>query len=237
MLTRGTIALAAAVLCLAFWTACIAENHVVGPSVERAIIPTATAANSPTERQIKKKVEEDKLTVDSPDMPIKEAMDMISDKHRIPIIFDNEALKSAAFDPTANPVGMPIKDLSLRSALNLILGQYNLTYLIKDEVLQITTTDKANTILNISIYDVRDLVSQPGGGFDQTAIGQLMTVITTTIAAPTWATSSGMGTVQPFSNGGICVLVVSQTQSVHEEIEKLLGDLRTFMPKQEAKVR
>ena len=125
---------------------------------------------------------------------------------------------------------MQVKDISIRSALNLVLSQRNLNYLIRDEVLLITTQDKANSCLTLSIYDVRDLVSDANHAPDQNAVTQLTTVITTTLASPTWNTVGGQGTIQPFTNNGICVLVISQTQEVHEQIEQLLTDLRTFKP-------
>jgi hypothetical protein len=74
-----------------------------------------------------------------------------------------------------------------------------------------------------------DLVSDAANHFpDQNAVNQLTTVITTTLAGPTWNSSGGPATIQPFTNNGICVLVISQTQDVHEQIDQLLADLRTF---------
>ena len=60
---------------------------------------------------------------------------ILSDKYHIPIMFDTAALRDATIDPSTTPVGIVVKDISLRSALKLVLSEHNLTYVVKDEVL------------------------------------------------------------------------------------------------------
>ena len=57
------------------------------------------------------------------------------------------------------PVAKTLKDISLRSALKLILRDLGLTYLIEDEVLQITTPEEAETRLITVVYPVKDLAA------------------------------------------------------------------------------
>ena len=60
-----------------------------------------------------------------------------------------------------------ISGISLRSALRLLLGDIDLTYLIKDEVMKITTKEKAAENMIIKVYPVGDLVmplNSMGGG-------------------------------------------------------------------------
>jgi hypothetical protein len=52
----------------------------------------------------------------------------------------------------------------LKSALKILLGQYNLTYLIKDDVLQVTSKLTADNELVHKVYPVADLVIPVGGG-------------------------------------------------------------------------
>ena len=56
------------------------------------------------------------------------------------------------------PVTRSLKGITLRSALRLMLGAMDLTYVIKDEVLLITTPDKASNELATKVYPVADLV-------------------------------------------------------------------------------
>src|SRR4029079_5581552 len=211
------------------------------------------------------------------------------------------------------PVTIDIRnDISLKSALKLILEQFRLTYVIKDEVLKITSQDVRRGELIQKVYQVGDLIipipnfipngreginaalregyarnnfpgatggigmpgpvtvagneqgsnvntainpslyaqmqkagipivggsgqngssSSPTGAFGpgglkggaQADFDSLITLITSTIAAPTWDDVGGQGTIQPFNTN--LSLVVSQTQEVHEQIADLLQQLR-----------
>jgi von Willebrand factor type A domain len=132
------------------------------------------SSTNPTEQKILNTLSDQKTSVDVAEQPLAEWVTYLSDKFHIPIQFDTPALRDATIDPATIPVGVQVKDISLRSALKLILSQHSLTYVIKDEVLMITTNDKANTQLVTKVYPVADLVlpvqtiqpnnSQLGGG-------------------------------------------------------------------------
>ena len=84
----------------------------------------------------------------------------IADEYNIPIIFDKAALEEVAISPESE-VSVNLRNVSLRSALNIMLkepGLEDLTYVIDDEVLLITTEEKANATLKVKVYPVADLV-------------------------------------------------------------------------------
>src|SRR5436190_7129000 len=168
-----------------FIASAIAADKQTGSDSDHAIVPTAPAL-TPTEQKIKSKLDQ-KVSINLADRPLSEWIVYLSDKYHLPIQFDTAAIKDAAIDPSTTPVGMQVKDSPIRSALKLVLGQHNLTYVIADDVLLVTTQDKANAQLTLSIYDVRDLVSDANHDFNQNAVTQLTTVITATLAAPTWS--------------------------------------------------
>ena len=67
------------------------------------------------------------------------------------------------------PVTINLQNVTLRSALRLMLKRMQLTYIIKDEVLMITTPEEAESELIAKVYPVADLVipievPQTGGG-------------------------------------------------------------------------
>jgi hypothetical protein len=65
------------------------------------------------------------------------------------------------------PVSITLKNVTLRSFLRLMLRELDLTYMIKDEVMQITTIEAAEQNLVNKVYPVGDLVVpiiQLGGG-------------------------------------------------------------------------
>ncbi len=133
------------------------------------------ASNSPAEQHILTALTNDKTTLEFTEVPLNDVINYIKDRHHIEVTFDVNALRDAAIDPTALPVSINVHDLTLRSALKLILSQFQLTYVIENEVLLITTKDKANTMLKTKVYPVADLVLpiqsqqanpfQMGGGF------------------------------------------------------------------------
>ena len=107
------------------------------------------------------------------DTPLKEVVDDIAFNNNIPIVLDTKALEELGVD-TAQPITRNLKGVTLRSALRLMLNELELTYIIKDEVLQITTPDKAESQLITKVYPVGDLVipvisggGQFGGGGGQ----------------------------------------------------------------------
>lgn len=104
--------------------------------------------------------------------PLSDVVTYISTLHEIPIRLDEAALTGEGIGPDTE-VKMVMSGISLRSALKLMLedvGGIQLTYIIEDEVMKITTQTKADEKLQTRVYPVADLVIpvQPlGGGFGQ----------------------------------------------------------------------
>ena len=155
-------------------------------------------------------------TQDSP-TPLNDVVEALATRHKIPIVIDGEALKDAGVDPSATLIAKNLKDISLRSALNLLLRDLKLSFVIDDEVLLITSQDKASASLSTKVYDVRDLV-------DKDSVDDLLKLITNTVEPGTWKDEkgTGLGGLQAFTKNGVCVLVVYQTYDVHEKVAKLL---------------
>jgi hypothetical protein len=119
---------------------------------------------APAEARISEELKKE-TSIDFQETPLQGVVDYLKDLHRIEIQLDEKALTDAGID-LETQVTKSIKGISLRSALKLVLGAYGLTYLIKDEVLLITTTDQAQTELVTKAYPVADLVIpiRSGGG-------------------------------------------------------------------------
>lgn len=89
--------------------------------------------------------------------PLQDVIDYLKDMHKIEIQIDSKALGDVGIG-TDSPVTKNLKGISLRSALRLMLHELGLTYLIKDEVLLITTPEEAENQLTTKVYPVADLV-------------------------------------------------------------------------------
>ena len=89
--------------------------------------------------------------------PLREVIAQLRDAHGIPVELDQKALEEAGVD-LDTPITQNLSGISLRSALRLLLGNIDLTYLVKNEVLLITTKEKAQENLVVKVYPVADLV-------------------------------------------------------------------------------
>jgi serpin B len=130
-----------------------------------------------------------------------------------------KSLGEEGLDPDT-PISFQISGISAASALELMLYDLDLTYAIKDNFLLILTETAQWENLNFKVYDVADLTGDHGD------LDCLIEAITSTISPDSWMEVGGEGSIVPFGNAGMRVLVVSQTQWVHNDIEKLLADLR-----------
>ena len=91
------------------------------------------------------------------DVPLEQVVASLRDQYGIEVQIDTPALDDISLDPQ-EPVTADYRGISLRSALRLMLSQLQLTYVIRDEVLMITTPEEAETELVVKVYPVADLV-------------------------------------------------------------------------------
>ncbi|MCH8922103.1 MAG: hypothetical protein IIA67_03005 [Planctomycetes bacterium] len=157
--------------------------------------------------------------------PLQDVVDFLGDFHKIKLRFDKIALEDVGVG-TDVPVTRRLKGVSLRSALRLMLRDFELTYVIEDGVLLITTPEEAETRLSTTPYPVADLVNgDPETPYspDNADFDPLIELIESTIAPDSWDANGGPGSMDGFGKAG--VLVVSQTQSVHRQIAPLLATL------------
>ncbi len=146
--------------------------------------------------------------------PLNEVMSYLADVHHFTVMLDKNALEEIPI-ATDVPITISLSDIKLASTLNLILEPLQLTYIIEDEVLKITTVNRANERMEVRIYDTRGL---EGSGYTSELLTE---VIRTSIPRARWKQSKDDeegGTVVSLSDG----LVVTQSQPVHREIAKVL---------------
>jgi RNA polymerase sigma factor (sigma-70 family) len=166
---------------------------------------------SESERKIRAALQEP-TSLDLFDVPLEEAVDTIERLHNFPIELDEKALLDIGVD-TSSPVKANYHGMSLRSALRLMLRDLELTYIIEDEYMLITTEEEQEVRLSTRIYPIRPQWNV------QTA--ELIDAITYAIKSDTWDHAGGPGTIKPLGNN----LIISQSYHVHEEIKSLLRQL------------
>jgi hypothetical protein len=111
---------------------------------------------NPTEEKIRRSL--DKPTnVEFLDLALEDAITYLKEYHNINIWMDKQTLtdEGVALD---QPITLKLAGVSLRSVLKLLLEPVQLTYLIENEVMKITTATKAGEKLATRVYPVADLV-------------------------------------------------------------------------------
>src|SRR5262249_51738862 len=96
-------------------------------------------------------------SVNFKETPLRDAIDYLRTQNAINIVPDVAALKEAGVS-LEQPLSLAVENVSLKSILNTLANQVNLTWMIKDEMLQITTHERAVGKYKQVVYPVADLV-------------------------------------------------------------------------------
>jgi|GEM_PF-4632195 len=143
-----------------------------------------------------------------------DAIDGIASDLQIPIVFDRNALSEESMDPTSETVSLPpIENISLASALKLMLDELDLTFVVKNEVLAITTKTAASEHLVTRVYrrDSNWKLTEE----------QITNAIESTVLPDSWENIGGPGAIA-IVNGG---LVINNSMKAHTEINQLFAKL------------
>ena len=148
----------------------------------------------------------------------------------ITIVPDSNALREAgiSMDQTVQ-VRFPTM-IPLKRALKLILGNVGLDYVVKDEVIMITTPKRAKGPMRRIIYYVGDLIQEtPSSQPSEADWDKIINLITTvTGGQDEWDDPS----TKPMPYYPNLSLVIKQTEGVHQQIVDLLIWVREFTDKQ-----
>jgi hypothetical protein len=164
-----TFSMAAMVLIAAgiavFW-----PGRNAGPGLAAAVAQapaTGTAdkqRSSAADRPLEAKLNE-RIDVDFVETPLKDALAYIQDRAHVPFYLKSSKLADAGIN-VDTPVSCNLKQVRLRTFLDLSLREIGLAYYDKDDLLVITTPDDAENTMEIRVYDCRDLLAmpEPAGG-------------------------------------------------------------------------
>jgi hypothetical protein len=155
--------------------------------------------------------------------PLREVVEVLKDRCHIEVLIARRALDDAGV-AAESPVTLKAKKTALGDALRAALKPLNLTCVVRDEVLLITTQEDADSLLEVQVYAVAVPMVRahpalpPAADFDT-----LIDRITNGIAPQSWDTVGGPGSCAGLLLNGTPCLVVAQTQQVHVEIARFLA--------------
>jgi hypothetical protein len=177
------------------------------------------------------------VTVTFSDSHFKDVIEYLATLSDQNIILDPGAMEQndVTYD---SPVTLKVRELSLRSTLRKVLSQFNLTYIVKDEVIYVTSKEKAKKEMVTRVYPVGDLVrgvgpladaglglrlGPLGQALDQTQMVQnaatLIEQVKSTVDPDSWGPGGGSVSFDAAS----MALVVKQSAEVHLMLGGSLG--------------
>ena len=159
------------------------------------------------------------IALDFKDRPLAEVMSYVAEQCNLPPIKFNRTLTRADYSREKS-VTCQFSAAPLASQLQLLLEPLDLTFVIHNESLLVTSPEGAAdpARMPISIYDVRPTVGANSG---ITSADELMSHISSLIGPDSWVGGGGAGSISEFRG----LLIVSQTEEVHEQLASLLAAL------------
>lgn len=152
--------------------------------------------------------------------PLRDVLEYLKNRHAIQICLDRRALDDVGINSDV-PITAKRRQGDLATNLDAILDPLGLTWVVRYDVLFITTKAEAESPCEARVYGVLRQVS-----FDD-----LIRDITGNIAPQSWDTVGGPGSLCPVPPNA---LIVMQTQANHRQIEKhyqgLLKRVRSTVP-------
>jgi general secretion pathway protein D len=139
-----------------------AESPFSAPSDRQSVSSGVEFLPQPSEAEkIATAALDRKVTVDFTETPLADVVDYLQAVigNQTSIQLDLRALEDAGVGADT-PVTRHVKDVKMRTALRLLLDDLDLAYLIRDDVMLITTKDKYDTELLTRTYPIGDLIER-----------------------------------------------------------------------------
>jgi len=131
-------------------------KRLSGSRMER-FAQASSLKRTPKEREIEQRLSTP-VMINSENKPLREVIEYLEKVSNINIHLDEGGLQTLGLDSNI-PVTLKLKsEIPLKSVFNLILPKYQLSYVIKNDVLMITSEDKTKGLVYTVSYQVADLV-------------------------------------------------------------------------------
>lgn len=191
--------------------------------------PEKVEANAQTRAKLEKLV-----PAEFEDTPLSQVLDYLANNVDVQFHMDKKVLSEAGVS-SDTPITFHLKNIPAEMVLRWILRDIgDLTYYLDTGVIIVTTSDEANCRLETQVYRIDDLICYPTVAKNKETsdiavkkpnkvdYDSLVNLVIGTIRPVTWDSVGGPGSISPYRG----TLVISQTAEVHQEIQKLLKDLR-----------
>jgi hypothetical protein len=223
-------------MCLAFlWLAGLNSQPAVraedsSPTTVEKSKSLSENGNPATSEEAIRKALKKEVSWDFQETPLSKVAEVLQKDLNVPVLLDARALADIGVEEDT-PITFKLSGTTAKTALNRLLKTLNMSYLIEKELLLLTSRDEADVNLTVVIYNVSDMPAfRRASGKTVPNYDQLVDLLAATVKPTTWEEVGGSGSIMPYDAGNVQVLVVSQTEEVHEEILELLNRLRKLNP-------
>lgn len=172
------------------------------------------------------------INVNFRDRPFEEALQDLSNMLDQPLLLDKKSLQDLEIDLKKGAT-LEANGLAGRTVLRSVLAAQGLTFVVKDETIQVVTVERARGLLTTRVYYLGDLVKGTGpfGGpqwgpvlnAEQTAANALdiTGMITKSIDPLSWRENQGAGTVTYHAPS--MAIIVRASAEVHFTLSRSFG--------------
>ncbi len=173
----------------------------------------------PTQHQSMRQKLEENVSVDFLDTPLVAAVRQLAEDTGVDLRLDMPCLRDNRIRER-EPVTLKLTDRTLATVLQAIAMNFNLTWILRDGVLWITSPDEAELCQKIAVYDVRDLCR------DEDESKALSDAVTSQAEPESWEDVGGPGTLI-FAKPG--TMVVRNEERVLMDVLALLESYRAAL--------
>jgi hypothetical protein len=160
------------------------------------------------------------ISVSFKDSPFEAVIEYLRTLTGVPIAVDKSVLDAVGVTYETK-VSVRLSEVSLRTILRRVLGEVGLTYVVKDEAIQVITPQQAREMVVTRVYPIRDLITgdwfDVSFGWDEFVAARnaamLIDLIKHTVEPASWDSGGGPGTV--VYDAPRRALVIRQTAEFH----------------------
>lgn len=193
-----------------------------------------------------------RINVDWIQIKLHHAVDTLHRELGVDVQLDPEGLEEAGITRDEEVAQLSCRERRGEQVLRLLLEPLHMAYVVKNGVVMITSEEKASEQLTTRAYNVRDLLEpwppreiRPAGGSGPlpvpagtkvvwakgksqslfqyySAADEVIDLITSTVSPDSWTDNGGSGSISIFRG----LLIVSQAEDVHNDVELLLRQIR-----------
>lgn len=163
------------------------------------------------------------ITVQFKNSRFEDVIDYLQTISRQPILIDKHALDEAGVNYDT-PVTVNMKGVAMRTLLRRILSDFGMTYVVKDETIQVVSATKAKEMMITRSYYMGDVIAGlgnaglifgPAGDQLQTQqnAARIMETIQDTVDSTSWQKNGGQGTIM--FHAATLSIIIRQSAEVH----------------------